>query len=201
MNQNTIYTKERTAAGTVIIPIETDLLSERIVFLDGEIDSDLALSFLKQIMKLIMQDSEEPIKVIINSPGGSVDAGLLIYDIIQSTKTKIEMYCTGTAYSMGALIFLSGRHGRFLLEHSKLMLHEPLIKNFPGGNTTSVASVSDSLKETKKELDEIISKHTGKTAKEIAKATSYDHYFSAKEAIDFGLADEIVTADKLWEEL
>ena len=200
MNSKTVYTKERTANGTVVIPIETDLLSDRIIFLDGEMDNDLALSVLKQVVKLVQLDKDKPIKMVICSQGGSVDAGMLIYDIVQNTP-NIEMYCAGTAYSMAALIFLGGRNGRYLFEHSKLMLHEPLIRNFPGGNTTSVASISDSLKETKQQLDEIISKHTGKSLEEIAKATAYDHYFSAKEAIEFGLADEIVTINKLWGDL
>ena len=195
MGTRNFYIKEKTAMGTTMIPIDTDLFSNRTIFIEGEITFEEAVSFLKQITVLITKDKKIPIKVVINSHGGMVDAGLMIYDIIQTTETPIQMYCFGVAYSMAALLFLSGNHGRFLTEHSKLMIHEPLIQSLPGGNATSLSSVSDSLNKTKKQLDEIISKHSGKSLKEIAKSTSYDHYFSAKEAVDYGLADKIITLD------
>lgn len=193
-----LYIKERSANGTIVIPIEANMFERRIIFVEDEITQETSITFFKQLMELVRIDKEKPIKIVINSPGGSVDAGLAMYDMIQSTKTPVQMYCIGMAYSMAALLFLSGNHGRFLLEHSKLMIHEPLIKSFTGGNVTSVESINNSLKETKRQLDAIISKHSKKTIKEIAKSTSYDHYFSANEAIDYGLADRIVTFDELY---
>lgn len=198
---NNICIKERTANGTAIIPIESELLGERIIFLEGDITMELATSFLKQVMRLVSQDKEKPIKVIISSFGGSVDAGLIIYDILQTAETKIILYCAGVAYSMAALLFLSGKNGRYLLEHSKLMIHEPLIKNLQGGNATSINSISESLQKTKKQLNEIISKHSGQSLEEIEKSTSYDHYFSAKEAVEYGLADGIITTEDMWREV
>ena len=123
-----------------------------------------------------------------------------MYDVIQTCKTPIRMFCLGLAYSMGALLFASGAKGsRFLLEHSELMLHEPLIGSQIGGNATSLKTVSETLMETRAKLNQILAKHTGKTVEEIEAATAYDHFFSAKEAIAFGLADEIVDFSRIME--
>ena len=155
--------------------------------------------FVKQILLLCKEDSGKPIDVLINSPGGEISSGLLMYDCIQSCKTPIRMYCMGTAYSMGALLFASGNHGRYMFPHSELMLHEPLLGSRVGGNASSIRSVSDSLMDTRNKMNQILAKHTGKTVKEIEEATGFDHYYSPEESVDFGLADEIVNFDKLME--
>ena len=115
-----------------------------------------------------------------------------MYDVIQASKAPIRMFCIGRAYSMGAVLFACGNHGRYMLPHSELMLHEPLLGNRVGGNSSSIKSISESLLETKRKMNQILSKHTGKSEEEVEKATSYDHYYSPEESKDFGLCDQIV---------
>ena len=186
--------------GIVLVPMDTRLLAERKIFIDSEINQENACTFVKQILLLCKEDDQKPIDVMISSPGGEISSGLLMYDCIQSCKTPIRMFCLGSAYSMAALLFASGNHGRFMLPHSELMLHEPLLGNRVGGNASSIRSISESLMETKRKMNQILAKHTGKTEKEIEEATSFDHYYSPEESVAFGLADEIVNFDKLMEE-
>lgn len=185
--------------GITMVPIEARLLSERKIFLEGAIDQNLACEFVKQMMLLTAEDESKPIDVLINSPGGEINAGLLIYDVIQSCKVPIRMFCIGRAYSMAAVLFASGQNGRYMLENSELMLHEPLISDHIGGSTSSIKTVSDSLIKVKQKLNKILSKHTGKTEKIIAKETQYDHYFNPQESIKFGLCDEIVGFKEIME--
>jgi ATP-dependent Clp protease protease subunit len=162
------------------------------LFLTGEVTSEMANDFVSQMLYLAASD--EPINIYINSPGGSVNAGLVIYDTIQalSEKLEINMYCIGMAASMGAIILAGGQKGRrFILPHSKVMIHEPLISGGIGGSATSIKKTSDSILETKAITNGILAKHTGKSIKEINKATSFDNYMNAKEAIEFGICDEI----------
>ena len=187
---------QRTANGTALIPIESMAFEQRTIYIDGEINAEVASEFVRQILMLNRQDDTKPIKVIITSNGGSVVHGLAMYDAICTSKAPVETFCVGTAYSMGAIIFVAGKK-RMLLEHSKLMLHEPLIGEGVGGNASSIKSMSDSLQNTKEELNSILCKHTGRTKEEMDDATKYDHYFSAEEAIEFGLADEIVGLDRV----
>lgn len=189
----------KSSNGITLVPMDTRLLADRKVFVEGEINQEKACVFVKQIILLCKEDSSKPIDVLINSPGGEISAGLLMYDCIQSCKTPIRMYCMGTAYSMGALLFASGNHGRYMFSHSELMLHEPLLGSRVGGNASSIRSISDSLMETRNKMNRILAKHTGKTVKEIEKATSFDHYYSPEESVAFGLADEIISFDKLME--
>lgn len=189
----------KSSSGITLVPMDTRLLADRKVFVEGEINQEKACLFIKQILLLCKEDSGKPIDVLINSPGGEISSGLLMYDCIQSCKTTIRMYCMGTAYSMGALLFASGNHGRYMFPHSELMLHEPLLGNRVGGNASSIRSISDSLMDTRNKMNQILAKHTGRSVKEIEEATCFDHYFSPEESVDFGLADEIVNFDKLME--
>lgn len=191
--------QQKSSNGITLVPIDTKLIESREVFIEGEINSETACDFVKKIMYLNTQDSEKPINVMINSPGGEINSGLLMYDVIQSSKAPIKMFCMGMAYSMGAVLFACGNHGRYMLPHSELMLHEPLLGGKVGGNSSSLKSISDSLIATKEKLNKILSKHTGKTEEEIEEATSFDHYFSPEESIEFGLCDEIVSFDKIME--
>ncbi len=171
--------------------ITSELLSKRKIFLQGEINAESANEFLVQLMYL-ESEGDEDINLYINSPGGEVTSGLLIYDLIQGAKSHINIYCTGLAASMAAIILASGEEGRrFIMPHSKVMIHEPLINGGVGGSATSIKNVSDSILKTKKLCNSILQKHTKKSLKEINKATSYDNYMSAKEAVDFGLCDSI----------
>ena len=190
----------KSSNGITLVPMETRLLSDRKVFIEGEINQESACSFVKKILLLCREDGNKPIDVMINSPGGEISAGLLMYDCIQSSKTPIRMFCMGNAYSMGALLFACGNNGRYMLPHSELMLHEPLLGSGVRGNASSIRSISDSLMDTRKRMNQILAKHTGKTEEEIEKATGYDHYFSPEESVEFGLADEIVGFNKIMED-
>ena len=118
----------------------------------------------------------------------------MLYDVITSLKTEINMYCTGMAASMAALLFASGKKGhRFILPHSKTMIHEPLIAGGVGGSASSIHDISESILETKKICNEILAKHTGKSLEEINKVTMHDHYMNAEESVKFGMCDGICT--------
>lgn len=190
----------KSSNGITLVPADSRLMSERKLFIEGEIDAQKACEFVKEVMLLNAEDSQKPIGLFINSPGGEINSGLLMYDIIQSSKAPIRTICMGRAYSMGAVLFACGNHGRYMLPHSELMIHEPLISNCVGGSTSSIRSISDTLLQTKKKLNKLLAKHTGKSEKEIEKATSFDHYFSPKESIEFGLCDEIIGIDRIMEE-
>lgn len=190
----------RSSNGITVMPVETRLLStNRSIFLEGEINNDSALEFVKQLMLLISEDASKPINVLINSPGGEINSGMLIYDAIHSSIAPIRLFCLGRAYSMAALIFLSGTNGRYMLKNSELMLHEPLLSGRIGGNTTSIKEISDSLIKTRDKLNKIISTHSGKSIKEVEKATDHDHFYTAEESIEFGLCDEIVDFSRIME--
>lgn len=189
----------KSSNGITLVPVDSRLMADRKVFIEGEIGPDSACEFAKEIMYLNMENSTAPIEVLINSPGGEINSGMLMYDIIQSSKAPIRMFCMGRAYSMGAVLFASGIHGRYMLPHAELMIHEPLLGNRVGGNSSSIRSISDSLLETKKKLNLILAKHTGRTEEEIEQATSFDHYMTPEESIQFGLCDEIVDFTKIME--
>lgn len=134
-------------------------------------------------MLLADEKIKKPIDILINSTGGEVNSGLMLYDVFQSGDIPIRMICLGKAYSMAAIIFASGKE-RMMLPNSRLMLHEPLIQDGIGSNTTTVKSISDSLVETRDRLNSILAKHTNHSVEEIEQATNYDHYFSADESIE-----------------
>ena len=189
----------KSSNGITLVPAESRLLSDRKIFIEGEINEKTALEFLKQMMILVKEDKNLPIDVLINSPGGKINSGLMMYDVIQSCEAPVRMFCIGGAYSMAAVLFASGKHGRFMLPNSELMLHEPLISNGVSGNASSIQSISESLLATREKMNGILAKHTGKTVEEIEEATRFDHYYSAEESIEFGLADEIIGFDKIME--
>ena len=187
----------KSSNGIYLVPMETRFLADRKIFIEGEINSESACSFVKQVMYLNREDPKQSIDVLINSIGGEINAGMLMYDTIQSSRAPIRMFCIGNAYSMGALLFASGRNGRYMLPHSELMLHEPLLGSRVGGSSSSIRSISDSLMETKRRMNQILARHAGKTEEEMEKATAYDHFFSPQESIEFGLCDGIVGLEQL----
>ena len=183
--------------GTREVSLTTRHLMNRNVFLQGTIDSDMANQFLSQLLYL-EQESEEPVTIYINSPGGEVNAGLVIYDAIQGSNLEINMMCTGMAASMAAILLAGGQKGnRYILEHSKVMIHEPLLANGVGGSATSIKNISESILETRKIVNGILAEHTGKSIEEINEATSFDNYMNAKEAIEFGICDAITKQIKV----
>lgn len=189
----------KSSNGISQVSADSKLLMQRKVFIEGEITPESACEFIKKIMILNEEDSNKPIDVLINSPGGEINSGLMMYDVIQTSKAPIRMFCIGRAYSMGAVLFACGKHGRYMLPNSELMLHEPLLGNRVGGNSSSIKSISESLLETKKKMNQILSKHTGKSEEEVEKATSYDHYYSSEESKEFGLCDQIVGFNMIME--
>lgn len=180
--------------GTRELSIYTRHLTNRRIFLNGEIIADTANDIVAQLLYL-QEDSEDPIFFYINSNGGEINAGLYIYDVLQSLTVPVYMYCTGMAASMAALLLAGGQPGRrFILPHSKTMIHEPLLTGGVGGSATSIRNISDSIQETRKIVNGILAKHTGKTLREVNKATSFDNYMNAQKTVEFGICDKIVTS-------
>lgn len=187
----------KSSNGITTMPMDTRLLADRKIFIEGEINQESACDFVKKVMLLTREDREKEMDVFINSPGGEINAGMLIYDVVQDSKTPIRMFCIGRAYSMAALLFASGNYGRYMLPHGELMLHEPLLGNRVEGNASSIQSVSEKLLDTKRKMNQILAKHTKMTEAEIEEATRSDHYYSAKESVEFGLADRIIRFDMI----
>lgn len=175
-----------------VLTMETKFFQDRRIFVEGEITAESANCIVKQLLYLA-ELNDEPINIYINSGGGSVNAGMLIYDIMQGIKSPVNIYVLGIAASMAAVLVCGGQKGRrYILPHSKCMIHEPLIEGGVGGSTTTIRNISESLLKTRELTNGILAKHTGKSMEEIEKACSYDHFFDAEEAVAFGLVDEIV---------
>lgn len=191
---------EKSSNGISQISADAKLMSNRKVFIEGEINPETACEFVKKIMILNMQDSDRPIDLLINTPGGCVNSGMVYYDVIQASKAPIRTFCIGRAYSIGAILLACGSHGRYILPHGKVMIHEPFLGDHIGGNSSSIQSISESLLEAKCKINQILAKHTGQTEKTVEEATCYDHYFDSEESKNFGLVDEIISFDKLLEE-
>lgn len=178
--------------GITLVPVSSKLLAERKIFIEGEITSESACEVVRSIMLLVKEDSNKPIDIYINSPGGEVNAGLMIYDTLKGIKTEINLHCIGMAASMAAIILAGGQKGhRFILPHSKTMIHEPLISGGVGGSATSIQRTAESIMETKRITVELLAKDTGKKEKDIEAAVAFDNYMNAKETIVFGICDSI----------
>lgn len=190
-------TQIKTANGIFRIPLDTVHLGKRRLFINGEISMPTACDFCDKVMHL-NDLSNEPIDLFISSYGGEVQAGLLMYDVIQSSPAPIRMYCRGAAYSMAAILFASGKHGRFILPNSKLMLHEPLLNNGVQGSASSIKSISEGIMAIRSKLNNILALHTGRSIEEIEAVTCNDHFFTAEESVDFGLADKIINFSDFW---
>lgn len=182
----------KSSHGITLVPVSSKLLAERKIFIEGEITSESACEVVKSIMLLVKEDSNKPIDIYINSPGGEVNAGLMIYDTFKGIKTEINLHCIGMAASMAAIILAGGQKGhRFILPHSKTMVHEPLISGGVGGSATSIQRTAESIMETKQLTVELLAKDTGKKEKDIEAAVAFDNYMNAKETIAFGICDSI----------
>ena len=182
----------KSSHGITLVPVSSKLLAERKIFIEGEITSESACEVVRSIMLLVKEDSNKPIDIYINSPGGEVNAGLMIYDTLKGIKTEINLHCIGMAASMAAIILAGGQKGhRFILPHSKTMIHEPLISGGVGGSATSIQRTAESIMETKRLTVELLAKDTGKKEKDIEAAVAFDNYMNAKETIAFGICDSI----------
>lgn len=181
----------KSATGYSTMPIECNLLTKRIIFIEGEITQETAVETCKSLLFLASENYKLPVDIVINSNGGAIDAGLLILDAMEGSGLEIRTWCLSRAFSMAALLFSAGSK-RYMLQHAELMIHQPLVSATRiEGNVTMIKAVSDSLISTSKVINSILSKHTGKSEEEIESVTRTDTYFTAAEAVSFGLADEI----------
>jgi ATP-dependent Clp protease, protease subunit len=182
---------EQTAKGERSYDIYSRLLKERIVFVNGEFEDQMANVIVAQLLFLEADNPEKEIYMYINSPGGVVTSGLAIYDTMQYIKPKIATLCIGQACSMGATILLAGDKGmRYALPNSRIMIHQP-----SGGYRGQATDIEIHAKETakiKRLLQEIYAKHSGKTIAQIEKSMERDNFMSPEEAKDFGLVDKII---------
>ncbi|MCM1062655.1 MAG: ATP-dependent Clp protease proteolytic subunit [Eubacterium sp.] len=173
--------------GTDLVPIEDALLADSKIFLTSEIDATSASELIEQLMYLDRKNSGE-ITLYINSPGGEVMSGLAVYDYIKIMKSPVKTVCIGDAASMAAIIFLAGSK-REMLPHSRILIHDPAYGHLDvsGKKPHEIQRGVDSLNKIRETLAEIISEKTGKSLDEIYEITAEDHYFTASEAIEFGL--------------
>ena len=178
--------------GYNLIPIQDEMLSHREVELVGEVNSDTVNALIRQLRYLQREDPKAPITLYINSPGGSVDSGMALYYVMQAISCPIRTVCVGLAASMAALLFVSGAE-RDMLPHSRVMIHDPLIVQ-TGGSALKLKAVSDDLMETRQIIARVIAEHSGKSMEDVLARTASDSYFRAEEAIEFGLADCIITS-------
>ncbi|MEQ1894882.1 MAG: ATP-dependent Clp protease proteolytic subunit [Planctomycetota bacterium] len=185
------YVIERTGRGERSMDIYSRLLEERIVFIGTPIDDQVANAIMAQLLFLDKANRSQDIAVYINSPGGSVTAGLAIYDTMQFVQPEIATYCLGQAASMGAVLLAGGTKGkRFALPNARVMIHQPW--GGAQGTARDMEIQVEEILKMKKRLEEILSFHSGKPAKDVAKATDRDNFLSPQEAKDFGLIDHIV---------
>ena len=150
------------------------------------------MEIIREMRQLASEDPASPIRMLINSGGGEVVSGMAIYDTMQMLPCPVHTVCVGEAASMASLLFAAGKK-RMILPSANIMIHDPLIGNL-GGSALSVDAVANRLMQTRRNVAEIMAQHTGHTTEEILEKTSKDTWFSAQEAVDFGLADEIVTS-------
>ncbi|WP_294823305.1 ATP-dependent Clp protease proteolytic subunit [uncultured Eubacterium sp.] len=191
---------EKSYNSATTIPIDSKLFEMGHIFIENEITSESADAIKKQIMYLVCESADKSIYIHINSPGGDINAGLVLYDIIQDYSDRIYLVCTGRACSMAAVLLACGKMGhRFILQNSEAMIHEPLISNQISGNCSSIKATSMRLVDIKEKMNKILANHTGKSLQEIDEATSFDNYLNAQEAVKFGLADRIISFKDIME--
>ena len=184
---------EQTGRGERSYDIYSRLLKERIVFIGSEITDDLANVVVAQLLFLQSEDATKDVSVYINSPGGSVTAGLAIYDTMQFLKCDVVTYCIGQAASMGAVLLTAGSKGkRHALPGARIMIHQPW--GGAQGTASDIHIQAQEILRLKEHLNGILAKHTGKSIKEIAKDTDRDFFMSAEEAAKYGLVDDVLGA-------
>ena len=183
---------EQTNRGERSYDIFSRLLNDRIIFLSDEVNDTTASLVVAQMLFLEAQDPDKDISFYINSPGGSVTAGMAIYDTMQYIKCDVSTICIGMAASMGAFLLSSGTKGkRLALPHSEVMIHQPL--GGARGQATDIQIQAEQILKTKATLNKILAENTGKSLKVIEKDTDRDNYMTAQVALEYGLIDKIVT--------
>ena len=189
------YVVERTAAGERSYDLPSRLLEDRIIFLTGEVNDASANAVIAQLIYLEGKDPTKDISLYINSPGGSVSAGLAIYDTMNYIKCDVSTICMGMAASMGAVLLTAGAAGkRSALPHSRVMIHQPL--GGAQGQASDIEITAREIAKTKKELYEILAHHSGASIKKIEKDADRDYWLTAEEAKAYGLIDIVQTKRK-----
>ncbi len=185
------YVVEKTGRGERSYDIYSRLLKDRIIMLSGEVNDAVASSIVAQMLFLEAEDPEKDIYFYINSPGGVVTAGMAIFDTMNYIRPNITTICIGQAASMGAFLLSSGEKGkRYALPHARIMIHQPL--GGAQGQATDIAIQAEEILRMKDELNSILAKNTGQSKKTVEKDTDRDNFMSAKEALDYGMIDEVL---------
>ena len=188
------YVIEQTGRGERSMDIYSRLLNDRIIVLSDEVNDATASLVVAQLLYLESQDPEKDICLYINSPGGSVTAGMAIYDTMQYIKCDVSTMCVGLAASMGAVLLAGGAKGkRYALEHSEVMIHQPLLGGGLSGQCTDIKIRADHMVRTREKLNKILAKDTGKSIEQIAIDTERDNFMTAEEAVAYGLIDKVMT--------
>ena len=186
------YVVEQSARGERTYDIYSRLLLDRIVFISGEVNDEMANAVCAQLLFLQSQDAEKEISVYINSPGGSVTAGLAIYDTMQFVKCPVATYCIGQAASMGAVLLSAGAKGRrFSLPSARIMIHQPW--GGAEGKASDIEITAREILRLKAKLNEILAAHSGRDVADVEKDTDRDHFMSAEEAKKWGIVDEVIS--------
>ena len=187
------YVVEQTGKGERTYDIYSRLLLDRIVFISGEVADEMANAICAQLLFLQAQDAKKEISIYVNSPGGSVTAGLAIYDTMQFVKCPIATYCIGQAASMGAVLLSAGTKGRrFALPNARIMVHQP--SGGAEGKATDIEISAKEILRLKDVLNGILAKHSGKKFEDVVRDTERDYFMSADEAKAWGLVDEVLGA-------
>ena len=187
---------EQSSRGERAYDIYSRLLKDRIIMLSGQVTDDLANSIIAQLLFLDAQDSEKDIYLYINSPGGSVTAGLAIFDTMNFIKADVQTIVMGMAASMGSFLLTAGEKGkRFALPNAEIMIHQPL--GGAQGQATEIEIAARHILQTRERLNKILSERTGQPIEVIEKDTERDHFMTAQEAKDYGLIDEIMESNSL----
>lgn len=187
------YVIEKTDAGERSYDIFSRLLQDRIIMLHDEVNDATASLVISQLLYLESVDPEKDIYLYINSPGGSISAGMAIHDTMQYIRPDVCTICTGMAASMGAFLLASGAKGkRMALPNAEVMIHQPLISGGLGGQCTDIRIHSDHLLRTREKLNELLAKYTGKDTEQISADTERDNYLTAQEALEYGLIDRVM---------
>ena len=194
------YVIEQTSrGGERSYDIYSRLLKERIIFLGDEVNDTTASLVVAQMLFLESEDPKKDIQLYINSPGGSVTAGMAIYDTMNYVKCDVSTIWIGMAASMGAFLLSSGAKGkRYCLPNAEVMIHQP--SGGAKGQATEIQIVAENILKTKKKLNEILAANTGQTVEKVTEDTDRDNFMSAEEALEYGLVDEIITSRKDTEE-
>jgi ATP-dependent Clp protease protease subunit len=182
---------EQTSRGERAFDIYSRLLNERIIFLGTPVTEDIANLIVAQLIHLESEDPDKDVSIYINSPGGSVYAGLAIYDAMQFIKPDVSTICVGVAMSMGALLLAGGAPDkRMALPNSKILIHQ--VSGGFSGQATDIEIHAKEIIDVRQRLDEIISKHTGQPLEKVAKDTERDYFMSADEAVEYKIVDRVI---------